>query len=236
MSWLSDIFKKKSVPELPKYEGPRSQLELTGGKDLLNQLLARQGASGRLQDVYYNNIYQPTADQTRSDWSNYVAPQISSDASARGLGRSTLVSDLLRRSAGEREMGLATLAGNLKNQGFQSGLQQEDFGTSGLSNFVSNEGKLASNAAMQDFNRANNQYGLNLNASESNKSRLTDMLMNGLLTAGNIYSTVSGINSNNALTQYLLNGNNNRSAIITDPVSKYGKYPGGYAGLSGLIS
>ena len=55
MSWFSDLFKKKSVPELPKYEGPRSQTELTGGKELLNQLLARQGASERFRDTYYND-------------------------------------------------------------------------------------------------------------------------------------------------------------------------------------
>ncbi len=236
MSWFSDLFKKKSVPELPQYEGPRSQIGLTGGQELYDQLLARKGASGRLQDVYYNNIYQPTANQARADWSNYTLPEISSSASARGMGRSSLVEDLIRRSAQEREGGLATLAGNLKSQGFEQGLAQENFGTSGLQDFVGNEANLASKAAGMDFSRNMNQYGLNSAASEANSNRLTNALMNGLVTAGNVYSTMSGINTNNALTDYLLNRSSNRRAIVSDPVSSSGKYPGGYAGLSGLIS
>lgn len=233
MSWISDLFKKKSVPELPKYEGPRSQTELTGGKDLLNQLMARQGASGRLKDVYYNDIYEPTATQTRQAWSDYVEPQVNADMSSRGLGRSSLTTDLLRRSAGEREMGLATLAGELKSKGFEQGLAQENFGTSGLQDFVGQEGQLASSAAGLDYQRATNQYGLNANATEYNKNRLS----NALMTAGNMYSTISGINSNNALTNYLMQNSNQRRQSVVDPRGYAGNsyYPGGYSSSGGLI-
>jgi hypothetical protein len=233
MSWFSDLFKKKSVPELPKYEGPRSQTELTGGKELLNQLLARQGSSGRLRDTYYNDIFEPTATKVRQEWSDYLEPQMSADASARGLGRSTLTSDLMRRSAGEREMGLATLGGELKSRGFEQGLQQEDFGTSGLQNYVGAEGNLASNAAGIDYNRGVQQYGLNANAAEYNKNRLS----NALMTAGNIATTLGSFDLTNSLMQ---RSGDRRGAVTGNPYNNYAGtggsyYPGGYKKMSGLI-
>lgn len=211
MSWFSDLFKKKSVPELPKYEGPRSQTELKGGKELYDQLMGRQGASQRLKDTYYDEIYQPTAEQARQNWGDYVEPQISADMSSRGLGRSSLATDLIRRSAGERENELAKLAGQLRTQGFETGLEEERFGTSGLQNFVGDEGRLASNAAGIDYQRATNQYGLNADATEYNKNRLS----NALITAGNIYSGISGLQNQSALTNYLLQNSNQRRQAVT---------------------
>ena len=132
-------------------------------------------------------------------------------------------------------MGLATLAGNLKNQGFQAGLQQEDFGTSGLANYVSNEGNLASNAAGQDFNRNMQQYGLNAQASEQNKNRLSNLLM----TAANVAMPFIApeLALTNTLTQALMGNSNQRRSAVLDPRGYVGNsyYPGGYSSSGGLI-
>lgn len=185
MSWFSDLFKKKKVQSVPAYEGATSQLQLTGGQDLLNQLLARRGASSRLRDVYYNDIFQPTADYVRGTRNEQIINPILAQAGSMGMARSSKISDDLANRIAQQELGLAQYGGELKAKGFETGLGEEQFGTSGLANFVGNEANLNTNAANQKFRGGIiNTEAIN-NFNQQPNPLVTAASM-GLTTAGNI--------------------------------------------------
>lgn len=55
----------------------------------------------------------PQAKRMRDDFNNYTAPKLSSEASARGLSRSTLALDIQRRAGQENESGIDMLMADL---------------------------------------------------------------------------------------------------------------------------
>lgn len=184
MSWISSLFKKKETPELPRYEGAKSQMELTGGNELYKQILSQKGAAERLKDIYYNELFKPTADYVRSTRDEQIVNPIMAQAGAMGMARSTKISDDLASRIAQQELGLAEYGGELKTQGYETGLNQENLGLNALQNWVGNEGNLNMNYATNKYNRDTTQYGLNRQTEAVNAQRLP----NTLQTAGTIAS------------------------------------------------
>jgi len=134
---MGNIFKKLfgGGPKinLPGREAISSDyMQFPGAQEAYKGYQSKIGGAPGMAQRYYDYMYQPTAEAARSQWSGYVEPEISSQASARGMGRSSLVADLLRRSAQEREMGLAQYGGELRQKGYETGLGEENIGLQGL--------------------------------------------------------------------------------------------------------
>jgi len=134
---MGSIFKKmfSGGPKisLPGREAIQSDyLQFPGAQEAYKGYQSKIGVAPQMAQRYYDYMYQPTAEAARSQWSGYVEPEITSQMSARGMGRSSLVADLLRRSAQEREMGLAQYGGQLRQQGYEQGLGEENIGLAGL--------------------------------------------------------------------------------------------------------
>lgn len=92
------------------------------GYSALRQLSSSIGAPETYRDKYYQDLYTPTANQARSQWEQYVKPQIMDESL---IPRSTQTADLLRRSAGERELELARYGGELRSRGLDRGYSQQ---------------------------------------------------------------------------------------------------------------
>lgn len=181
--------KKQEQVQYPQYTGPKSQLDVTGGQELLDQLMARKGASTRLRDVYYNDLYQPTANYVRGMRNEQIINPIMAQAGAMGMSRSSKVADDLANRITQQELGLGQYGGELKARGFETGLGEEKFGTSGLENFVGNEAELASTAAGLDYKRNVSQMLADRTISQENEGILPSIFA----TAGNLFPSVSPV-------------------------------------------
>ena len=96
--------KKQQVAAPAQVYSPGKVSELEGGKTLLEKLQARAGGEGvgyapGLLDAYTS----PLAKQAYGAYQRYEVPTISAQASARGLGRSTIPIQTIAR--GQREVG-----------------------------------------------------------------------------------------------------------------------------------
>jgi hypothetical protein len=102
------------------YQGARpimSLSELPMGRTLSDLLMQRmQGQGVGFGNDYVSRTTNPSIQARMNRWQDYEMPQLSSQLSARGMARSTLAGDLIRRSAGEREQDISQLLANAYQQ------------------------------------------------------------------------------------------------------------------------
>lgn len=150
---MASFFQKLFGAKQPKISLPGKEaisgryLDFPGAQEAYEAYKGKIGIAPQMAQRYYEELYGPTAEAARAQWAGYVEPQITAQASARGLGRSSLVQDLLRRSVQERELGLARYGGELRTRGYETGLGEERFGITGL-------GDIAARSAQQEAARA----------------------------------------------------------------------------------
>jgi len=199
-------------------------MSFPGAKEAYGAYKSRIGVAPEMAQRYYDYMYQPTADLARSNWSGYVEPEISSSMSARGMGRSSLVADLLRRSSQEREMKLAEYGGGLRKEGYEQGLGEERFGIGGLSD-------TASKAADQEARAANYQTDLADRLYNANQGRFTnqqDMLSK---TIGTIGGSAMDIASGGAVSGTTGGGNWFTELLNRFKPQQRSPYVGGASGM-----
>lgn len=114
MSLLSSLFKSSKkvnltpdvTPLMPSQINPERYNELS---KLSSKLIGGPGFG----DEFVSKSGNPQASRMRADFQNYTSPFLSSQASARGIGRSSLALDQQRRSYQETESNIDQLMADL---------------------------------------------------------------------------------------------------------------------------
>lgn len=139
----------------PNVEGPRD-ISLFPSYQNARQILGGMGTPEDYINKYYEQVYQPTANLARYNYQNYQVPELENMLGAQNLGGSTAAAELYRKGIQERELNLANLAGQLKAQGYESGLGERARQLSGYEGLLGQERQqqgAASQFAMDDYNR-----------------------------------------------------------------------------------
>ena len=157
----------QSISEMPSYQSARD-------------LLSTYGTPESYRDKYYRDIFQPTATQARADWESYTEPTISGRMSGMGMGRSTMAADLLRRSAQEREMGLAKLGGDLRARGYETGLGERGKQLAGYQSLIGPE--QAQDAARVGFDQWD--YGQQLKIADERRKAQQEAIQRAVMAVG----------------------------------------------------
>ena len=106
MSWLSDLFSPKKK-EAPAVSMPYQDPSIALAKKSLEDLIAQRGYYKESEMGYTPSVISsttaPYATARRANYQSYEVPQISAEASARGLGRSTIPVNRIALSGQEAE-------------------------------------------------------------------------------------------------------------------------------------
>jgi len=212
-------------PEQVKYEGLRSLTEIPETAGYTEELERRMGQGPEhWRDSFYEDIYQPTAEEVRGNWGEQVQDPIMSAAGAMGAERASPTIDRLAKELTKRELGLATLAGDLRVKGSQFGKGISESARAGLGNYIGAEGATQQRAAMADLGGAQ-QYEQDLSGfAQRQEQVLPDMLGTGIETAGTVYDLMNPQKS--WLDQLMDRTGNKRTAInaprvATPPSDRY---------------
>ena len=111
-SWGKKKKEQGSAP--PTAYGPRTVGEVAGGGDLLSKLKERIALKNIYPKGFWDTVSGPLAAPERAAYSQETAPAISSAASARGLGRSTVAVNRLALAKEGVERNIAERLANLR--------------------------------------------------------------------------------------------------------------------------
>jgi hypothetical protein len=162
-----------------EYEGarpPSSLTEVQGGPEYYKTLQDRMAGIGvGYTPGFLDKATAPYATARKSYLENYELPQINAQASARGLGRSSVITNqqaLKRQEAGQDiESRIADVG--LKNE--QQMRDEINNAVSGMGTFASNNANLATNRAMFDYGdktRVLNNTATNIANQDQNAMKL----------------------------------------------------------------
>lgn len=187
-----NIFGLGKSKEQPDYQGekPVRLSETPWGKTSwksIEDALARRG-TGYSPEVFDVNK-AAWANQARDYLTNVATPQITSQASARGLGRSSLVPAQIARAGTEQSLDLAQKAAELQRQSEMAEIQQQMQGR-GLGASMS-QADVQSQGAIADFqkNIFDQQQAYRQNAEAQRQAGL----LRGALTAAGAAAGGAGL-------------------------------------------
>ena len=251
MSWLSDLFggkeKKAVAPALKIAPTLSATAEYPLYKSTLEERMAGRGLG--YDPSVLSSATAPYATQQRQGFQDYTMPTISGQASARGLGRSTIPVSQARLGSQEVESDIAnrvaqlTLANEQQKAGEKSaaisgygGLMSEDY--SSLLNQVNSQNQAAmSAAAVQNYNNQMANQGsqrllsAGVGAAEAGIGAATGnpmLILSGLSSIAGSGSNASAIN-NLPLSSYLALLNSGGTGAGVNILGKTGKSGGAYA-------
>lgn len=114
MSLLSSLFKSSKKVNLTPSTTPLMPVQINPKKyGELSELSSRYMQGPGFSSDFVEKSGNPQAQRMRADFQNYTSPFLSSQASARGLGRSTLALDQQRRGFQETESNIDQLMADL---------------------------------------------------------------------------------------------------------------------------
>lgn len=173
MSWLSDLFsggkKNKQVAADVYFPSQDPSYQLV--KKNLEDIIAQRGL-GYTPSVI-NSTTAPYATTRRENLKNYEVPLISSQASARGLGRSTIPVNRIALSSQEAERDIEQRLAEMIKESEQLKAQQYQNALSGMGELAGQE------ITAQNQARANAAQAQNLNRATAQQTT-SDWLNKGL--------------------------------------------------------
>ena len=172
MSWLSDLFspkKKEAAAVYKPYEDPSIQL----AKKNLEDILSRRGYFNESEMGYTPETISattaPYATARRANLANYELPLISSQASARGLGRSTIPVNRAALSGQEAERDINERLAQMISESEQVRANQKNVNAQAYQNAISGISSLGTQQVnAENQARINAAEALNTNRAAGN--------------------------------------------------------------------
>ena len=201
MSLLSSWFGTGRKPQTVSYEGIGNLGQIgVAQKEWLPELLKR--VKTRPEDwagKYYDYLYQPTAEQMRSEWGEQVEAPIMSTAGGMGMERASHTLGDIAKETARREMELGRYGGELRARGFETGLEQQAAGMAGLQDYVSLDAAIRQHAADQALRAGTLGEERLQDYATTQAYKLPQLLMAG----GNIMSLGAGMGEEDWLQELL---------------------------------
>jgi len=167
LSWFTDYFGAGRKPQTVSYQGIQGLGEIgVAEKEWLPELLKRTRTEPEeWSGKYYDELFQPTAKQMRSEWGEQVEAPAMQVAGAMGSERGSHTLGNIAKETARREMELGKYGGELRTKGFETGLERQREGMAGLQDYVGMEAALRQKAALANLEQsrltetAGQQYG-----------------------------------------------------------------------------
>lgn len=186
----SSLFGKQRKPQTVAYEGIGNLGQIgVADKEWLPALLERLHTKPEeWAGKYYDELFQPTAKQMRSEWGEQVEAPIMGAAGAMGQERASSTLGDISKETARREMELGKYGGELRTRGFEAGREEGQIGLSGLQDYISLDAQIRQNAANQQMRAGMiGEQGLQQYATSQQ-----ERLPKAILAAGNLATGVGG--------------------------------------------